>query len=58
MTIGGAQAIIDFIGIPPGLVGVTQINVQVPNGIAAGVQPVVVTVDGAASPAATIRITN
>ncbi len=58
VTIGGVQAAIDFIGIPPGLVGVTQINVQVPNGIAAGAQPVVVTVDGVASPAATIRITN
>jgi uncharacterized protein (TIGR03437 family) len=39
-------------------VGVTQINVQVPDGIAAGVQPVVVTVDGVASAAATITITN
>jgi uncharacterized protein (TIGR03437 family) len=57
VTIGGAVANIDFIGIPPGLVGVTQINVQVPNGIAAGVQPVVVTVDGEASPPATITIT-
>ncbi len=37
VTIGGAPAIIDFIGIPWGLVGVTQINVQVPNGISTGV---------------------
>ncbi len=58
VTIGGVQAAIDFIGIPPGLVGVTQINVQVPNGIAAGAQPVVVTLDGAASPAAILTITN
>ncbi len=58
VTIGGVQAAIDFIGIPPGLVGVTQINVQVPNGIAAGAQPVVVTLDGAASPAAKLTITN
>lgn len=58
VTIGGANASIDFIGIPYALVGVTQINVQVPNGIAAGVQPVVVTVDGVPSPAATITITN
>jgi len=58
VTIGGIAAAIDFIGIPPGLVGVTQINVQVPDGIAAGVQPVVVTVDGVASAAATITITN
>ena len=58
VTIGGAEATIDFIGIPWGLVGVTQINVQVPNGIPAGPQPVVVTVDGAASAPATITITN
>jgi uncharacterized protein (TIGR03437 family) len=58
VTIGGAQANIDFIGITSGLVGVTQINVQVPNGIAAGPQPVVVTVDGVASPPATLTVTN
>jgi uncharacterized protein (TIGR03437 family) len=39
-------------------VGVTQINVQVPNNIAAGAQAVVVTVDGVASPPATLTITN
>jgi uncharacterized protein (TIGR03437 family) len=58
VSIGGAVANIDFIGIPWGLVGVTQINVQVPNGIAAGVQPVLVTVDGVPSAPATITITN
>ena len=58
VTIGGARATVDFIGIPWGLVGVTQINVTVPTGIAAGAQPVVVTVDGVVSPAATITITN
>jgi uncharacterized protein (TIGR03437 family) len=58
VTIGGAEATIDFIGIPEGLVGVTQINVQVPNGIPAGSQPVVVTVGEVASAPATIAITN
>jgi uncharacterized protein (TIGR03437 family) len=58
VTIGGAIASIDFIGIPPGLVGVTQINVQVPSGIPNGVQPLVVTVDGVSSAPATITITN
>lgn len=58
VTIGGVAATMDFIGIPAGLVGVTQINVQVPEGIGAGSQPVVVTVDGVASPPATITITN
>lgn len=58
VTIGGANAAINFVGIPWGLVGATQINVTIPNGIPAGPQPVIVTVDGAASPAATITITN
>lgn len=58
VTIGGTAATIDFRGIPWGLVGVTQINVQVPNGISAGAQPVVVTVGGVASAPATITITN
>jgi uncharacterized protein (TIGR03437 family) len=48
---------IDFIGIPSGLVGVTQINYTVPSGISTGVQPVVVTVGGAASPAASLNVT-
>ncbi len=56
VTIGGALATIDFIGIPPGLVGVTQINVQIPGGLAVGAQFVVVTVDGVASAPATVRI--
>jgi uncharacterized protein (TIGR03437 family) len=58
VTIGGVQATIDFIGIPWGLVGVTQINAQVPNGIPSGVQPVLVTVDGVAGAPASITITN
>jgi uncharacterized protein (TIGR03437 family) len=58
VTIGGLPATIDFIGIPWALVGVTQINVQVPNEIATGVQPVVVTIGGIASVPATITITN
>jgi len=58
VTIGGTEATIDFIGIPEGLVGVTQINVQVPNGIPAGPQRVVVTVGEVASAPATITITN
>ncbi len=58
VTIGGVQVTIDFIGIPWGLVGVTQINVQVPSGIPAGPQPVVVRVGEAASAPGTLTITN
>jgi uncharacterized protein (TIGR03437 family) len=58
VTIGGIPATIDFVGIPWGLVGVTQINVQVPNGIATGPRQVVVTVGGVSSAPATLTITN
>ena len=46
VTVGGVSAPIVFEGIPPGLVGVVQINFQVPQSVAAGVQPVVVAVGG------------
>jgi uncharacterized protein (TIGR03437 family) len=57
MTIGGVAAPIEFIGVPAGLVGVTQINFQVPNGVGIGAQPVVVTVGGVLSPSATLIVT-
>jgi len=56
VTVGGQPATIQFIGIPSGLVGVTQINYTVPSGLS-GVQPVVVTVGGVASPSASITVT-
>jgi uncharacterized protein (TIGR03437 family) len=57
VTIGGIAATIDFIGIPWALVGVTQINVTVPAGIATGPQPVVVTIGGVSSAPGTITVT-
>jgi len=44
LTIGGVSAKIDFIGVPPGLAGVTQINFTVPANAPLGVQPVELTV--------------
>jgi uncharacterized protein (TIGR03437 family) len=58
VTVGNATASTQFIGIPPGLVGVVQINFVVPNGLALGSQPVVVTVGGVASAPAMLTITN
>jgi len=58
VTVGGVQASIQFIGIPSALVGVTQINYQVPSGIALGSQPVVVTIGGVASAPAILTVTN
>ena len=56
MTIGGVPAPILFIGIPSGLAGVTQINFTVPSNAPLGVQPVVVTVGGVASPPANFTV--
>lgn len=57
MTVANQPATIDFIGIPPGLVGVTQINYTVPADAPLGDQPVVVTVGGVASQTAKLTIT-
>jgi uncharacterized protein (TIGR03437 family) len=57
VTVGGVPATIEFIGIPSGLVGVTQINYTVPDAASTGVQAVVVTVGGVASPAANLNVT-
>lgn len=57
ITVGGKQATTQFKGIPPGLVGVTQINFTVPADAPPGVQPVVVTVGGVSSPPANLKVT-
>ncbi len=56
VTVGGVPARVDFIGIPWGLVGVTQVNFEIPAGAAAGEQPVVVTVGGIPSNTAKIQV--
>ena len=60
VTVGGIaipQSSLQFVGIPSGLVGVTQINFTIPATVGLGMQPVVVTVGTASSPAASINIT-
>jgi uncharacterized protein (TIGR03437 family) len=56
VTVGGVPATVQFIGIPSGLVGVTQINYTIPSNAPTGAQPVVVTVGTAASQPATITV--
>jgi uncharacterized protein (TIGR03437 family) len=56
LTVGGVPAAIDFIGIPDGLVGVTQINFTIPAGAPLGPQPVVVTIGGAACVPVTLTV--
>ncbi|MFN0165890.1 MAG: putative Ig domain-containing protein, partial [Bryobacteraceae bacterium] len=46
VTVGGVNATIYYVGLTPGLVGLFQINVQVPTGLSAGEYDVVVTTDG------------
>lgn len=57
VTVGGVPAPVEFIGVPSGLVGVTQINFQVPGGIGIGAQSVVVTVGGVSSTPAILSVT-
>ena len=57
VTVANLSAAIDFIGITPGTVGVTQINFVVPANAPLGVQPVVVTVGGVASQPAMLTVT-
>jgi uncharacterized protein (TIGR03437 family) len=54
-TIGGVAASVAFSGLAPGLVGLGQVNLLVPN-LPAGDQPVVVTIGGVASNPAIITI--
>jgi uncharacterized protein (TIGR03437 family) len=56
VTVGGVNAPIQFAGIPAGLVGVMQINYQLPTTVKTGVQPVVVTVGSASSVAAHLTV--
>jgi uncharacterized protein (TIGR03437 family) len=51
------NAPIQFIGIPSGLVGVVQVNVEVPPTAPVGAQSVVVTIGGVASVPATVTVT-
>jgi uncharacterized protein (TIGR03437 family) len=46
VTIGGANAPVSFSGLAPGYVGLYQVNAQVPAGLAAKNQPVIITISG------------
>jgi uncharacterized protein (TIGR03437 family) len=57
MTVGGLSVTPLFVGIPYGLVGVTQVNFTVPTNAPTGLQNVIVNVGGYKSVAAKINIT-
>ncbi len=58
LTIGGVDAtsLIQYIGIPNGLVGVTQVNFTVPANVPLGPQQIVITIGGVASAPATFTV--
>jgi uncharacterized protein (TIGR03437 family) len=56
VTVGGQPAEVQFSGMAPGFVGLYQMNVRVPAGVSAGIQPVVVTANGIASKAANLLV--
>ena len=56
LTIGGVKATIDFIGVPPGLAGVTQVNFTVPSTAPLGLQPVTITIGDQTSATANFTV--
>jgi uncharacterized protein (TIGR03437 family) len=56
VTIGGTAAMVSFSGLAPGFVGLYQINADVPTGLQAGNQPVVVEAVGASSSAVLLPV--
>ena len=49
VTIGGSSAPLQFSGMTPGLVGLYQVNVQVPAGASSGTQPLNLGIGGASA---------
>jgi uncharacterized protein (TIGR03437 family) len=56
-AIGSAPAQVSFAGLAPGFVGLVQMNIVVPAGLAKGDYPLTVTIAGQVSNAATISVT-
>jgi len=56
VTVGGMPAPVQFSGLAPGLSGLYQVNITVPSNAPAGLQPIVVTAGGVASPAAQLNV--
>jgi uncharacterized protein (TIGR03437 family) len=55
-TIGGVAARVLFAAIPYSLVGLMQVNLEIPANAPLGEQPLVVSVGGVASPPAFVTI--
>ena len=55
-SIGNLPATVSFAGLAPGFVGLVQMNIVVPTGLAPGTYPLSVTIDGQTSNAAPITV--
>jgi len=55
-AIGSTPANVSFVGLAPGWVGLVQVNLVVPSGLASGTYPLTVTIDGQASNAGNISV--
>ena len=56
VQIGSQQATVQFSGLAPGIVGLYQVNVMVPPGLAPGPQPVTIGIGGQTSPASSLSV--
>jgi uncharacterized protein (TIGR03437 family) len=56
-TIGGQAADVSFAGLAPGFVGLWQLNITVPSGVAKGDLPLTVTAGGQTSNSANVSVT-
>ena len=54
--IGGIAAEIQFLGLAPGLVGISQMNLLIPEDVAAGEQPLEVSIGGVAANTSTLSV--
>ena len=57
VTIGSEHATVSFAGLAPGFVGLVQLNIVVPSGLATGDYPLTVTIAGESSNPGTISVT-
>jgi uncharacterized protein (TIGR03437 family) len=57
-TIDGSPAVVPFLGLAPGFVGLGQANITIPAGLAPGNYPLIITIGGVASNSAVISVTN
>jgi uncharacterized protein (TIGR03437 family) len=56
VTVAGEPATVDFIGLTSGQVGMAEADIHVPDDLAAGDYPVVITIGGQPSNAAIISV--